>query len=130
VNWDCSKSGFEGIRAQDILPLLLERFDFSHFLGFGGMIDPFIDRGYGHNLRVEKPEDLAFIDFVEALNDLLLDSGAITPTMAFGVARAGCEATETICWRGLTPRDSVRTEGRGEGAPFPGSRPTASAATP
>jgi SAM-dependent methyltransferase len=123
VNWDCSTTGFEGIRAQDILPLLLERFDFSHFLGFGGIIDPFIERGYGPNLRVEDPDDLAFLDFVEELNDLLLDVGAITPTMAFGVARAGKGAAETICWRELTPEDSVRSEG-GEGAPFPGLQPT------
>ncbi|MGH8714288.1 MAG: class I SAM-dependent methyltransferase, partial [Casimicrobiaceae bacterium] len=33
LDWDCSSSGFEGIRAQDILPLLVERFDFELFLG-------------------------------------------------------------------------------------------------
>ena len=26
-NWDCSKEGFEGIRAEDILPLLVQRFE-------------------------------------------------------------------------------------------------------
>jgi SAM-dependent methyltransferase len=123
VNWDCSQSGFEGIRAQDILPLLLERFEFTHFLGYGGIVDPFIDRGYGHNFRLEDPDDVAFLDFVEALNDLLLDVGAITPTMAFGVARARSAAPETICWSGLTPERSVRPEGREGGAPFPGPPP-------
>jgi len=33
--WDCSKQGFEGIRAQDILPLLVKKFSFRSFLGFG-----------------------------------------------------------------------------------------------
>src|SRR5262249_53272145 len=27
-NWDCSKVGFEGVRSQDILPLLIRRFHF------------------------------------------------------------------------------------------------------
>ncbi|MCW5965352.1 MAG: methyltransferase domain-containing protein, partial [Bryobacterales bacterium] len=31
INHDCSTEGFEGIRAQDILPLLIERFDFPLF---------------------------------------------------------------------------------------------------
>ena len=31
-NWDCSKKGFEGIRAQDILPLLVKKFSFRSFL--------------------------------------------------------------------------------------------------
>jgi hypothetical protein len=35
VNWDCAKEGFEGVRAQDILPLLVERFDFEKFMAFG-----------------------------------------------------------------------------------------------
>lgn len=34
LDWDCSTSGFEGIRAQDILPLLVERFQFHTFLPF------------------------------------------------------------------------------------------------
>jgi len=40
-NWDCSKRGFEGIRAQDILPLLLERFDFHLFVGCCNVVDIF-----------------------------------------------------------------------------------------
>jgi len=47
LDWDCSIDGFEGIRAQDILPLLTTRFGFESFLGFANVIDPFIDRGFG-----------------------------------------------------------------------------------
>src|SRR5882724_11545559 len=36
LDWDCSNEGFEGIRAQDILPLLLRRFSFDAFVGCGG----------------------------------------------------------------------------------------------
>lgn len=42
VNFDCSKEGFGGIRAQDILPLLIERFHFECFFAFGNVIDVFI----------------------------------------------------------------------------------------
>jgi hypothetical protein len=31
--WDCSKVGFEGIRAQDILPLLVKNSRFEAFSG-------------------------------------------------------------------------------------------------
>lgn len=48
-DWDCSVEGFEGIRAQDILPLLLDRFQFRFFYAFGNVIDPFIDRSFGPN---------------------------------------------------------------------------------
>lgn len=42
VNWDCSTEGFEGIRSQDILPLLIEYFSFEAFVGCGGFIDIFV----------------------------------------------------------------------------------------
>ena len=61
-NWDCSTEGFEGIRAQDILPLLQQYFSFEMFLGFGNLIDIFVDRAFGHNLDINSEEDKAFID--------------------------------------------------------------------
>lgn len=79
-NSDCSSEGFEGVRAQDILPLLLERFSFEKFLGFGNLRDLFIDRSFDHNLDREKPEDRDFIDRVHAVNDLLIDIGYLKPT--------------------------------------------------
>jgi SAM-dependent methyltransferase len=83
VNWDCSKEGFEGVRAQDILPLLVQRFDFQAFAACGGFIDPFIDRGYGPNYSRENPMDCAFIDLLATANDAMLASGEIKPTMMF-----------------------------------------------
>ena len=50
-DWDCSTEGFEGVRAQDILPLLVDRFEFHLFFPFGNLIDPFIDRTFGPQLR-------------------------------------------------------------------------------
>lgn len=83
VNWDCSKQGFEGIRCQDILPLLVERFDFPVFLGFGCLVDPFTSRGFGWNFDVNDSCDTAFIDLVEHLNETLIDVGHIKPTRMF-----------------------------------------------
>ena len=47
---------FEGIRAQDILPLLVERFTFDEFIGFGNVIDPFVDRSFGPNFDIASPK--------------------------------------------------------------------------
>ena len=38
-DWDCSGESFEGIRAQDILPLLVEHFHFELFVAFANIID-------------------------------------------------------------------------------------------
>ena len=107
VNRDCSVGGFEGIRAQDILSLLVTRFEFTHFLGYGGLIDLFVDRGYGGNFDPEDEKDLALIDFIEELNSLMLQFGIIKPTVMFAVmtpARIG----ECRYFGNLSPTFSVR----------------------
>lgn len=79
-NRDCSTQGFEGIHAQDILPLLMENFGFESFLAFGNLIDVFTSRGFGANYDANDKLDRAFIDFVQYLNDLLIDIGYLKPT--------------------------------------------------
>ncbi|WP_210208785.1 class I SAM-dependent methyltransferase [Roseiarcus fermentans] len=78
---DCSSDGFEGIRAQDVLPLILERFHPYKFLGCGGFVDLIVDRGYGRAYDVSKSEDVEWIKFLSRLNDILLDAGCIRPTL-------------------------------------------------
>lgn len=80
LDWDCSKEAFEGIRAQDILPLLVERFHFEFFFAYANVIDPFIDRSFGFHFDPGKPEDRAFIDRVHARDEAELRSGNIKPT--------------------------------------------------
>ena len=80
VNWDCSGSSFEGIRAQDILPLLCERFHFETFIGFTNLMTPFIDRAYGHNFDPENPLDCQFIDIVARMDEYCIDKGILKPT--------------------------------------------------
>jgi SAM-dependent methyltransferase len=83
INFHCSNEGFEGVRAQDILPLLNEHFRFTHFVGAGGVIDPFIDRGFCRNYDPSDPGDRLFIDTLEAFNSTLLDFGIVKPTIMF-----------------------------------------------
>lgn len=109
LDWDCSNKGFEGVRAQDILPLLVERFGFDGFVGYGGIIDPFIERGYGRNLDASRAEDRAFIDLVERLNQTLLESGQIKPTMMVAAMRRSGGQNKN--YRGLTPVGAVRRPG-------------------
>lgn len=84
-DFDCSGDSFEGIRAQDILPLLLERFHFDKFVAFGNVIDPFVDRSFGHNFDVNREWDRAFIDEVHARDESGIADGTLTPTHMFAV---------------------------------------------
>lgn len=106
-NWDCSTEGFEGIRAQDILPLLLERFHVSVFLAFGNAIDVFVDRGFGHNFDPKGAWDRDFIDRVHAFDEEGFRNGTLTPTHLVAVfdKQPGRPALSS---RGLRPEACVR----------------------
>lgn len=106
-DWDCSRDGFEGIRAQDILPLLIERFAFDLFIAFGNVIDPFIDRSFGHHFDPAKAWDRDFIDRVNARDEAEIAAGRITPTHMMAVMRVGRGGTPTTLG-GLTPERCVR----------------------
>lgn len=80
LDWDCSVEGFEGVRAQDVLPLLVERFHFDFFFAFGNIIDPFIDRSFGPNFDPDRPWDREFIDRVHSLDIAELEAGRVKPT--------------------------------------------------
>ena len=84
-NWDCATSGFEGIRAQDILALLVERFHFDSFFAFGNIIDVFIDRTFGPNFDPDKEWDRAFIDRVHAADVAEIEAGRVKPTHMMAV---------------------------------------------
>ncbi|MGH9785509.1 MAG: class I SAM-dependent methyltransferase [Terriglobia bacterium] len=106
-NWDCSQEGFEGIRAQEILPLLVKNFHFEAFVAFGNLPDIFVDRGFGHNFDVKNPEDTEFIDRIGALNDRLISEGKIKPTQIVAAMRS--HATRpTRCYQHWTPEFCIR----------------------
>jgi hypothetical protein len=107
-NWDCSNEGFEGIRAQDILPLLVKNFNFELFVGFGNVISPFIDRGFGHNFDPEREWDRAFIDRVHERDEAEMRAGRIKPTQMLAVLRNE-EVAEPKYHPPLTPEFCIRT---------------------
>lgn len=108
VNWDCSTEGFEGIRAQDILPLLLERFTFSYFFGFANAIGPFIDRTFGHNYDPNNIDDQLFINRIHEADEQGFRSGVLKPTQMLAVMNKAGRREESGFVRGLSPERSVR----------------------
>jgi SAM-dependent methyltransferase len=106
-NWDCSSEGFEGIRAQDILPLLVQRFHFQLFIAFSNVIDVFIDRGFGHNFDDTKQWDLEFIDRVQAFDEASIQNGTIKPTHMMAVMKKYPVDQPTYS-RGLVPQNCIR----------------------
>jgi SAM-dependent methyltransferase len=115
-DWDCSQYGFEGIRSQDVLPLLAERFQFEIFIGFSNVVDVFIDRNFGHNFDAEGEWDQDFIDRVHAFDEAGLANGTLTPTHMLAVLRKE-RVAEPFFSRGLSPlraiRDPAAPSGRG-----------------
>ena len=86
-NWDCSLEGFEGIRSQDILPLLVKTFHFDCFLGFANAIGVFVARAFGHNFDISNPKDCYFIDFVSQLDEYFIETGKLKPTQMIAAMR-------------------------------------------
>jgi 2-polyprenyl-3-methyl-5-hydroxy-6-metoxy-1,4-benzoquinol methylase len=107
VNWDCSTEGFEGIRSQDVLPLLIKNFSFDVFVAFGNIIDPFIDRGFGPNFDPGNEWDRNFIDRVHALDVIELEAGRIKPTHMMVVMRKKPVDRPKI-YKHMTPEFCVR----------------------
>lgn len=106
-NWDCSAEGFEGIRAQDILPLALQRFGFDLFIGYGNLVDPFIDRGFGPHFDPQRDEDRALIDRIHARDEAEMLAGRIKPTHMLAVLRRNRQAVPAV-WQHLTPSFCLR----------------------
>ncbi|WP_223786853.1 class I SAM-dependent methyltransferase [Marinicella meishanensis] len=107
INHDCSTSGFEGIRAQDILPMLVERFHFDMFIPFANLIMVLIDRPFGHNFQVDDPADLALIDRVHEIDEQAILKGTIKPTQM--VACLSKQPKHTVLTRPeLTPEFCIR----------------------
>ena len=106
-NWDCSKESFEGIRAQDILPLLYNKFNFEFFLAFNSLIGVFIDRGFGHNFDTDNTEDLAFIDRIADIDEASIESGVLKPTQLIAAMRCG-KIVESLKYHSIEPKHAIR----------------------
>lgn len=87
INHNCAEDSFEGIRAQDILPLLISNFHFELFLPFANIIMTFIDRPFGHNFDAKAQWDRDFIDRVHARDEAGMLNGELKPTSMLAVLR-------------------------------------------
>jgi len=108
LDHDCSTDGFAGVRSQDILRLLLDRFYPAAFLGAGGFVDILTDRGYGHGFDMARAEDSAMIRFVSELNEILLDADVVKPTIMFGYF--ALHDVPERCFKDRSARRSIREE--------------------
>ena len=108
-NWDCSKEGFEGIRAEEVLPLLLCRFKCQKFIGFGNVIDIFVDRCFGHHFNPNNESDKDFIDRVHEEDERGIRDGQLTPTHMLAVFAKELNK-EPYYSRGISPEKFVRRQ--------------------
>jgi SAM-dependent methyltransferase len=107
VDHDCSGVGFEGIRAQDILPLMLDHFQPCRFVATGGFADLFFDRGYGPGFDVNDPSDVALARLIGELNENALDAALVKPTIM--IAWFTKERRTEKYYRNRSARNCVRS---------------------
>jgi SAM-dependent methyltransferase len=107
INHDCSTESFEGIRAQDILPLMIEYFNFELFIPFANIVTVFIDRPFGHNFNADAEWDRDFIDRVHAMDDAAILAGEIKPTQMIAALTITPVKTQLV-HPALTPAFCVR----------------------
>lgn len=87
INYNHADVGFEGIRAQDILRLLVERFEFEIFAPYACVTLPVVERRFGWNFDAGNPADIAFVDRLAQRDQALLDAGTIKPTQLVAAMR-------------------------------------------
>lgn len=104
---DCSLGSFEGIRAQDVLPLLCRRFEFDLFVPFANIILVFVERAFGPNFDPESAQDREFIDRVHRIDADAIASGRITPTQMLAALR-NTATTPRLVDPALTPEACIR----------------------
>ncbi len=72
--------GFEGIRAQDILPLLDKKFNFEVFASFFSIMNRFIDRDFGHNFDSGNDYHRSIIEMIWYMDDNICRNHLLKPT--------------------------------------------------
>src|SRR5437868_15024744 len=105
-DFDCSKEGFEGVRVQDILYLILNKFSPYKFFGYGGFIEVLVDRGFGHGFDPNDERQREFIAALAKINDMMLDGGMLKPTIMSAYFTK--EDRGEICYRGRSALRSLR----------------------
>ena len=82
---DTRRFGMECIRGEEIVPLLERRFARRWYVPSLAMCRRFFDTMYGPNYDLERPLDLAILNWIWALDCAMLSSGQLRPESFFGV---------------------------------------------
>jgi SAM-dependent methyltransferase len=109
-DWDCSGDSFEGIRCQDILPLLIENFHFEFFFAFANIISPFVERSFGRSFDPATPWDKNFIDEVNERDEHEIAEARIQPTHLLAVL--GADRSVPAVFHPLSPQNCLRRPAR------------------
>ena len=93
TQWDCSQDGFEGIRAQDILPLLDDYFIFTDFVPFFPIASKFVDRDFGHNYDLDNPLHKSMLNLITELDNYILKNKLLKPVQLIAAMQNRKNAT-------------------------------------
>ncbi len=85
----------------------MKKFHFDLFVGFGNVIDVFVDRNFGHNFDPNSNFDTEFIDRVHAIDEQSIKSGALKPTHMTAAMTKNAVVQTKMCNR-LAPEFCVR----------------------
>lgn len=85
LNWDHSKEGNEGVRAEDILANLNNRFVFSKFFAVGCIAPILFGRQFGPNFNPDNRHDRELIELVGRLDHDLIDIGYFKPVLMYAM---------------------------------------------
>jgi hypothetical protein len=111
----------EAVRAQDVLPLLIQYFHFEVFIAARNVIAPFISRAYGPNIDAQTETGRAFIEQVAELDERLIDEGTVKPTQLIAWLRTEPVA-DLRCHSHWTPEHCVRLPDAAQGPGRPSLR--------
>jgi hypothetical protein len=108
---DARRVGEDGVRAQDVLPALMQRFSLPVFVGFASLVDPFVGPAFGPNFSPNDPWSRGFIADVHERDEALFQEGVLTPTRMLAVLSREDEPVRCHA-RGLSPERCVRAAAR------------------
>ena len=110
ANHDYSAGSLEGIRSQDILPLLNALFNFELFIPFANIIPVFVDSAFGHNFNAHSEWDQDFIDRVHQRDEQGIRSGELKPAQMLAALGKETVAMQLVDPK-LTPDFCIRHTG-------------------
>lgn len=85
----------------------MKEFHFDAFLAYGGLIDIFTNGAFGPNFSMEQKDDRAWIELIAYLNDVLIETGYLKPTIMFARMTAE-ENLGTRIYKRLSPESCIR----------------------